>query len=153
MISYFIFYIPFTYLCYNMKRLITLILTVIYIGTVTGAPVQLHYCMGKLVEWQLGSSEKERCGSCGMKKAPAGTGIAKKQCCEDQFKELKLKKDQRLPASSQQPVFMPAAVTPVNACVIPAVPVIALATVFPVTTGPPPAAGIPVFLLHCNFRI
>ncbi|GAA0560292.1 HYC_CC_PP family protein [Chitinophaga japonensis] len=136
-----------------MKRLITLILTFIYMGTVTGAPVQLHYCMGKLVEWQLGSSEKERCGKCGMKKVPAGTGIAKKQCCEDQFKELKLKKDQRLPASASQLVFTPVALIPAYVSVMPAAPVTSLATAFPVTTGPPPAADVPVFLLHCNFRI
>jgi len=136
-----------------MKRFIAVILTFVYMSTAMGANVQLHYCMGKLVEWEFGSSKKDHCKSCGMKKAAAGVSINKKKCCEDEYKELKLKKDQRVSENAQPLIFAPVGVTPVVAYTLPAVHAVSLATEFPVAAAPPGNTTVPVFLLHCHFRI
>lgn len=136
-----------------MKRIIAVILVLVYMSTAMGAHVQLHYCMGKLVEWELGGSKKERCNACGMKMTPAGASIDKKKCCEDEYKELKLKKDQRVPDNVQPLTFAPFEATPVAAYNLPAVKAVSLATEFPVAAAPPGTADVPVFLLYCNFRI
>ncbi len=136
-----------------MKRFIAVILAIIYMSTAMGATVHLHYCMGKLTEWRLGDSKDDLCDSCGMKKAKAGEQLSKKNCCKDEFKELKLKKDQRVPENSQPVAFAPLAATPVAVYTLPVVPVTSLAVVFPVAKAPPGITGAPVFLLNCNFRI
>lgn len=136
-----------------MKRFIAVILTFIYLGTAMGANVQLHYCMGKLVKWELGSSKKELCDFCGMKKDATSSSIGKKKCCEDEYKELKLKKDQRAAENVQPILFAPLAVAPVTVYALPDIKVVSLATEFPVATAPPGTADVPAFLLHCNFRI
>jgi hypothetical protein len=136
-----------------MKRFIAVILTFIYISTAIGANVQLHYCMGKLVKWELGSGKKDLCEACGMKKDPAGNSIGKKKCCEDEYKELKLKKDQRASENAQALVFAPFEATPVTVYNLPDVKAVSLATEFPVAAAPPGTADVPVFLLNCNFRI
>lgn len=136
-----------------MKRFIAVILTFIYISTAIGANVQLHYCMGKLVKVELGSGKKDLCESCGMKKDPAGASIGKKKCCEDEYKELKLKKDQRAPESAPPLAFAPFEAIPVTVYALPAVKAVSLATEFPVAAAPPGTADVPVYLLNCNFRI
>lgn len=55
--------------------------------------MQLHYCMGKLVEagiWH--HSQLDKCSSCGMKKK-AGK---KNNCCRDEQKKLTQVNDQKL---------------------------------------------------------
>ena len=122
-------------------------------STAMGATVHLHYCMGKLTEWRLGDSKDDLCDTCGMKKARAGEQLSKKNCCKDEFKELKLKKDQRVPENSQPVAFAPLAFTPVTIYVLPPAAIISLAAEFPVAKAPPGIDGLPAFLLNCNFRI
>ncbi|WP_298741272.1 hypothetical protein [uncultured Chitinophaga sp.] len=136
-----------------MKRFIAVILTFIYLGTAMGANVQLHYCMGKLVKWELGSEKKDLCDFCGMKKGSQETSIGKKKCCEDEYKELKLKKDQRAAENIQPFLLIPTVTTPTTAYTLPDIKAVSLATEFPVAAAPPGTDDVPVFLLHCNFRI
>lgn len=136
-----------------MKRFIAVILTFIYLSTAMGANVQLHYCMGKLVKWELGSNKKDLCDFCGMKKDSTSTSIDKKKCCEDEYKELKLKKDQRASENVQPFMFTPFVAAPVTVYALPDIKAVSLATEFPVAAAPPGMANVPVFLLHCNFRI
>ena len=136
-----------------MKRFIAVILTFIYLSTAMGANVQLHYCMGKLVKWELGSNKKDLCDFCGMKKDLSGTSIAKKKCCEDEYKELKLKKDQRVSENVQPFLLVPSITAPVTVYALPDIKAVSLATEFPIAAAPPGIADVPVFLLHCNFRI
>jgi hypothetical protein len=122
-------------------------------STAMGANVQLHYCMGKLVEWQLGGEKKDHCSKCGMKKMTADKRFNKKKCCEDEFKELKLKKDQRAAGNVQSLALAPAVISPVTVNALPDIQVISLATAFPVAAAPPGLAELPAFLLYCNFRV
>ena len=47
-----------------MKKFITAILAVLYLGTSSGATIHMHYCMGKLADWGLGHKNSKTCGQC-----------------------------------------------------------------------------------------
>ncbi|WP_089909395.1 HYC_CC_PP family protein [Chitinophaga rupis] len=134
-----------------MKRFIAVILTILYMSTAMGATVQLHYCMGKLVAWELGSSKKDHCKGCGMELPAKNT--SKKKCCQDEYKEIKLKKDYHNPATAGAMVPLALEATPVTMYTLQAMPVASLAVTFPVAQAPPDTGNTPVFLLNCNFRI
>jgi len=134
-----------------MKRFIAVILAIIYMSTAMGATVQLHYCMGKLVSWELGSSIKDHCKGCGMKLPAKNT--SKKKCCQDEYKEIKLKKDHHNPAAAGVMVSIALEATPVTMYTLQVMPVASLAVSFPVAQAPPNLGNTPVFLRNCNFRI
>ena len=75
-----------------MKRFLAAILALLYLGTSIQATIQLHYCMGRLVEWTLRHQDNSRCGKCGMEKKPESNS----GCCRDEYKNLKVDKDQKL---------------------------------------------------------
>ena len=77
----------------SMKKIIVAILAILYLGSSSGATIHLHYCMGKLVEWSLSFNEqaKDKCSKCGMKKLQS-----KKGCCKDEYKQIKIEKDQKI---------------------------------------------------------
>jgi hypothetical protein len=76
-----------------MKRFIISILAFLYISTSTGATIHLHYCMGKLVNWNLQLKSGDRCGKCGMKTNHKSKNNG---CCRDEYKQIKSEKDQKL---------------------------------------------------------
>ena len=130
-----------------MKKFLAAILAIAYLTVSSGATIHFHYCMGKLMSWDMSAKSKNNCGSCGMEKA------AKKGCCHDEQKQLKVEKDQK----NAEPVFQLLAVTsdatnhltaglPEMYLSIPAVNHFS-------THAPPAQPGIPVYLRNCNFRI
>ena len=61
-----------------MKQFLILILSFTYFASTSGATVYMHYCMGKMVEWNVMGSEKNKCPNCGMDKKE------EKACCKDE---------------------------------------------------------------------
>ena len=80
---------------YNLKKLVTILLLIIYTTTSIGATVHLHFCMDKFVGWNLAHNENEKCGKCGMKE-----DATKKGCCKEEQKQLKIDSDQQLSSIS-----------------------------------------------------
>lgn len=82
-----------------MKKLLVTILALVYLTTSIGATVHLHYCMEKLVGWELTTegNETKGCSYCGMTAAHdqhcenQGQG-----CCKDEVKQVKLDNDQKI---------------------------------------------------------
>jgi hypothetical protein len=70
-----------------MKKFISIIFFLAYFVSSTGATIQLHYCMNKLVSSSLSGKEKPECGKCGMEKK------GHKGCCHDENKFLKIEKN------------------------------------------------------------
>ena len=70
-----------------MRYFLTTILSIIYLVVSSGFAINLHYCMNKLHSWELGVSEKDQCGKCGMKSQK------KNSCCRDEVKLVKLQQD------------------------------------------------------------
>lgn len=74
-----------------MKRLLVLILALVYMGTTTGATMHMHFCMGQLAGWSLWSKDEgTTCGRCGMEKTTQSDG-----CCSDEAQWFKIKDDQK----------------------------------------------------------
>jgi hypothetical protein len=71
-----------------VKKIVAILLLVIYGCTSLGATIHMHYCMNEFAGWNLWHGDKEKeCGKCGMKEKKGG-------CCKDEHKQLKLSADQ-----------------------------------------------------------
>jgi hypothetical protein len=70
-----------------MKKLLVLLLLMIYGSATMGTTVHLHYCMNKMVGWSLVDNQDHKCHSCGMEK--------KGGCCKDSKAQIKLAADQQ----------------------------------------------------------
>ncbi|HET9057581.1 MAG TPA: hypothetical protein VFN30_12115 [Chitinophagaceae bacterium] len=75
-----------------MKKIIVSIVAFLYFLSSVGAVVQVHYCMDKLVGWELWKNKKssDECSTCGMNKTTEGNG-----CCKDEERPIKIEKDQK----------------------------------------------------------
>lgn len=72
-----------------MKKAVVTILAVLYFITSTGATIHIHFCMGKLISWNVNPNENTGiCNRCGMK--------SKKGCCEEKYQVIKIDQDQKI---------------------------------------------------------
>ncbi len=132
-----------------MKKFIIVIVAILYIGTSTGATIHFHYCMGKLVNWNLRNIPNERCGGCGMKISHQSK---KNGCCKDEYKQIKNDKDQKLTQTHlllTQPVYI-APLTYQSAFLF-----ISHSTICEtneVSNGPP-QSWVPIHIRNCIFLI
>jgi hypothetical protein len=63
----------------------------------TGTAVELHYCMGKVVDWSFAHISSASCDQCGMEKQEEGN-----HCCKDEQKYVKSLDDQKSNTASQE---------------------------------------------------
>ncbi len=131
-----------------MKKLFVAILAILYMGTSIGATIELHYCMGKLVEWSLRYDDNATCSNCGMEKEPGLTN----GCCKDEYKLLKIDKDQKLAFNY---IRLSRAITEIGlmGCDSSVFPTLASAANFTKINAPPPDRYTPLIILNCFFRI
>jgi hypothetical protein len=130
-----------------MKKFLVFIFALFYLGTSVGATVNLHYCMGRLVNWDLTIKETHTCGKCGMEKVKT----KKNGCCEDKYHVLQVEKDQKgenryqpaAPVALAVITTYPSFVTPV---------ITSISEEHPVSNAPP-RSGVPLRIRYCIFRI
>ena len=60
------------------KRIMTVILAILYFSFTSGATMHIHYCMGQFVGISLNGIKKGVCGNCGMQEHDA-----QNNCCKD----------------------------------------------------------------------
>ena len=72
-----------------MKKGIAAILLLLYVAFSSGVVISFHYCMDSLDSLQLGASEFDVCGTCGMHKEDGNA------CCNDEVKIFKIQDDQQ----------------------------------------------------------
>ena len=130
-----------------MKKVLVTILAFTYLAVSSGATIHLHYCMGKLVGWDLGEHNKKQCTNCGMEKKD------RKGCCRDEHKTLQIEKDQKATEAAFQFIAQSPAVLTITYAGLPPVYIPSIAMGNAATHAPPPLSGVPVFLRNCNFRI
>lgn len=131
-----------------MKKILIAILSILYIGTASGATVQLHYCMGELVNLSIGHDESNACDNCGMEKDGAG----KNDCCKDEQKQIKLEKDQKV-AESFQAMQLIATAVPVSAIAYTLPNVTSVTEQNPCSNAPPLTDATSLYIRNCTFRI
>lgn len=132
-----------------MKKFFTAILALLYIGTSTGANIQVHYCMGKLAGWGIGHNEAATCGKCGMKQSVKKAN----DCCKDENKFIKNDTDQKTAEASFQMAQAMAVALPVAFFEIPAADKSSVTEENPISHAPPRDSGVAVYIRNCVFRI
>jgi hypothetical protein len=132
-----------------VKKFFALILSILYLTTSTGATVQLHYCMDKLIGWDLNGNNSEKCSRCGMDKSKSH----KKGCCKDEQKQVKVHNDQKLTESSIFQIQLLSQANPLSFDNYKIEAIQSLAQTFPVTHAPPRHQKVPGYLFNCIFLI
>jgi hypothetical protein len=133
-----------------MKRLVVVLIALVYLAVSSGFTVHVHYCMGHVVGASLldEAGDRHACSKCGMKKK-AGNG-----CCHHEQKIVKSDTDQSLVKSLTLPQALPPAILPrtVHLAHAAAVPE-AVHYRLPYLHGPPWHADDPIYLRVRNLRI
>ncbi|MDP9229920.1 MAG: hypothetical protein M3O67_04500 [Bacteroidota bacterium] len=141
-----------------MKRFIVSILAVFYLSTSMGATIHLHYCMDKLVAWNLGKNKDytKACPFCGMAKTTNKEHCGKqtKGCCKDEQKQVKLENDQKVTEAAIHLAQISAeAITPIFSDYYSFKYASSLTEDYPVIHAPPQSENVALFVLNCVFRI
>lgn len=127
-----------------LKRLAAVMLLMLYITTVSGFALNLHYCFNRLSSIQIDAPAK------GCVK---GIATSKMKCCSDKHIEIKVKDchQGKAPSASDR-VFqslLHQLLIPVTLFTVQTTSVVAIAY-----RGPPRAThNTPIFLQNCTFRI
>ena len=130
-----------------MKKFVITILAVFYLGVSSGATVDIHYCMGQLIDWGISQDETEKCNNCGMEK-----GISS-DCCKDQQHKLTIEESPKASAivyyfnilglNNPHTVYSYSRILFSDH----------LAEIGVYSDSPPRTRSIPAFIRNCTFRI
>jgi hypothetical protein len=132
-----------------MKKFVTAILAILYIGTSTGATVHMHYCMGKMSDWGIGQIDSKTCGTCGMEKAEK-TDYG---CCKDEHKFFKDDSAQKVTENNLQLLQLLSIALPSSYILLPVVDFSSVTEENPLSHAPPRTNGVAVYIRNCIFLI
>ena len=132
-----------------MKKFITAILAVLYLGTSSGATIHMHYCMGKLADWSLSVSKSKSCPKCGMEKSHK----ADNDCCKDEHKFLKDDSAQKLTESNLQLLQLFSVAIPTTYTELPTVGFPSVTEENPISHAPPRTHGVAIYIFKRSFLI
>jgi len=131
-----------------MKKVLLSILAIIYFANISGASLQLHYCMGKLVSIGMIPESRKQCSHCGMAKSASDA----KHCCKDEAKKVSADKDTKATLASVQYLKSPAGVVTFIQHSLEVSPLVSVRkTGMPLANAPP--VSEPLYLLFGVFRI
>ena len=132
-----------------MKKFIVSILAMLYMGASIGATIHQHYCMDKLVDWDLWQrSDSKKCGNCGMVKSEEKDN----GCCKDEHKHFKLQNDHKA-AQNYQVSQLISVSLPVSFFDLPTFKLPSVTEKNPLSHAPPRSSNIAVYLRNCVFLI
>lgn len=129
-----------------MKKLTAIVFLVLYFSTTSGATIQLHYCMNKLVSWSISSKTNVKCSKCGMGKC------IHKGCCHDESRTIKADNHKASYQYFELARFVfqiEKSISALNKTLIEFTSV----TTYPFCNAPPQINNAPVYLLKSVFRI
>ena len=129
-----------------MKKIFIAIILFTYAFAVSGASVELHYCMGKLIGWDIDYTSKNDCRNCSMQTKPA------KGCCDNKQIQAKVDKDQQVAYNNISLANDHFAIVPVYT-IVDDVLLQVRAVSHPSIHAPPLIRNTPSYLFNCNFRI
>lgn len=133
-----------------MKKFLAFILSILYMGSSTGATFHMHYCMDELKEVRLWHGKTLKCDNCkvGMKKA-----CSRKKCCRDEHKTVKLEKDQKATENLFHFMQAPAMPVPFACAGLAQTQPVSAPEAYPVSNAPPRKGKVHPHILYCTFRI
>jgi hypothetical protein len=128
-----------------MKKLLAIMMLLMYGLSSTGMTLHFYYCCGKLDKVNFISAEVKHCNKAKQYTAP------EKQCCDNKEISLKITSEQtpgKILYSSVQ--FIADKATPPDSSLSSPIETIKLT---PEVFAPPPLSSPPLFILNCVFRI
>jgi hypothetical protein len=132
-----------------MRKFIVAISALVYMSTSSGAMLHIHYCMGKIVDWDLGHNTSKTCGGCGMEKSDEKDN----GCCKDEHKFIKNINDQKTSETGFQLIKLIAVAIPVSFVEIPPVNFPSVTEKNPISHAPLRSSGVAVYIRNCVFLI
>lgn len=132
-----------------MKKIITAILAVLFLGTSSGASIHIHYCMGKLADWGLGLNKSKTCVICGMKETDSNDN----GCCKDEYKFLKDDSAKKVTESNLQYMKLISTILLTFYTQLSELGLPSITEENPFSNAPPRTQLVPVFIRNCVFRI
>ena len=130
-----------------MKKIFAAIVLLAYFTVSTGFTVNLHYCMNELSSWDIGHSDDEMCGQCGMKvKRSSG-------CCKNEVKVVKLQQDVTGAHAIAYNFSIPALSTHSFEILSIAPSILEREYLSPLAHGPPLISEQDTYLRNCVFRL
>ena len=129
-----------------MKKLIVIILAFLHLSASAGVSMHMHYCMGKLADWDLSQKESRVCGTCGMEKS------GKNDCCKDEYKFVKNTNDQKAAESAFQLMQLADVALPALVYETPDFDLPSVTEAYPISHAPPDSQPA-VYIRNCVFRI
>jgi hypothetical protein len=127
-----------------MKKVLIGILLLSYGFASSGASIDLHYCMGRLISWDIDYSSKNDCQKCGMKTKPD------KGCCDNKQIHPKVDKEQQVVFNDVSFHSNLLAIVPKNLQLFFHS---SVAISNPLLHSPPVLNSYTLYLFNCNFRI
>ena len=126
-----------------MKKIIALLLAVLYIGTTSGVVLNVHYCMGKISSVKVDNFRNTFC-KCGKKEAGG-------HCCKTEIRVAKFSNDHQASVASfdvkAAAVILPWQISLIDLCETSAnIPV-------PADANAPPGISSKIYIENCVFRI
>src|SRR5215217_4895397 len=128
-----------------MKKLVVILLLIMYGASTYGMTLHFHYCCGKLKNIDFTSPKNNHCG-----RGKTHT-MGSKPCCDNKQVEIKLKGEQAA-AKTFHPAFHYDVLKPVYQQYFVSTPAESKKLV-PEIFAPPPSSPQPLFILNCVFRI
>ena len=132
-----------------MKKFVVAIFAIFYLAISSGFTVHMHYCMGKLADWDLGHNKSKTCSKCGMDKSKEKDN----GCCKDEHKFVKNITDQKTAEAGFQLIQLIASAIPVSFVEIPSVNFLTVTEENPISHAPPRSGGVAVYIRNCVFLI
>lgn len=132
-----------------MKKFIVFILAILYLGLSTGATVNMHFCMGKLVGYSLFQNDTaDFCSKCGMQKK-----ASKNKCCKDENKIVKIEQDQKITTVPDRLVDLASIEIVQNNFILSTTFINSSIEEAPLSNAPPDTLNTPIFIRNCVFLI
>jgi hypothetical protein len=132
-----------------MRKFFLTILAFVYITSSIGATIHMHYCMGKLANWDIGQNISKTCGKCGMDKADEKNN----GCCKDEKKFVKNIADQKTGEAGFELLQVFAASMPIEFIELPIINFSSVTIANPFGHSPLRSSGVAVYIRNCVFLI
>lgn len=134
-----------------MKKAVIAIFAFLYLGLSSGAVVHLHFCMDKLVEWNLlQDRDSGRCDNCGMSLKETKNS---KDCCREDIKIIKITDNQKTVSDPNTTLHFLSHTTAANFPGLTEIFIPAVTEKKFVYYPPPLSNEREAYLINCNFRI
>ena len=129
-----------------MKKIVVIILAFLHLSASAGVSMHMHYCMGKMADWDLSQKVSRVCGNCGMEK------FGNKDCCKDEYKFVKNNDDQKAAEATFQLIQLASVALPVSFFETLRVDLPSVTEAYAISHSPP-GSHPAVYIRNCVFRI